>query len=200
LIEKSNHHQNNEKEIGKQCRKKVPIPAWLWTFDVSRDPGAFAQADPIERFYEVNRSLAEKDCGVSASKDSSPASSSSSSSLRQHKVGVLDLHFQSARTVEIVLDTLLDSELAIISQAKPPKKDVSYSSRISGGGSENNEEKAVWLITGTGHHTGQTHVKAGALFDAVEFYLINGAYEFAYGKDGSGRSGAFAVYRKKVSW
>jgi hypothetical protein len=52
----------------------------------------------------------------------------------------------------------------------------------------------VWVVTGTGHHTGQSHVKAGSLYTGVEAYLAERGYEYARGKDGAGRSGAFAVY------
>jgi len=63
-----------------------------------------------------------------------------------------------------------------------------------GGTTTTAAKPAVWVVTGTGHHTGQSHVKAGSLYTAVGSYLLEGGYDFARGRDNSGYSGAFAVY------
>ena len=65
---------------------------------------------------------------------------------------------------------------------------------VGGSGSGASLRPAVWVVTGTGHHTGQTHVKAGSLYVAVEAYLAELGYDFARARDGAGRSGAFAVF------
>lgn len=83
---------------------------------------------------------------------------------------VMDLHFQSTRTAPVVLDELLESALA------------AHQSRGH-----------VWVVTGTGHHTGKSHVKAGALFEAVKAYLIECGYDFDLGADKGGYLGAFCV-------
>ena len=88
----------------------------------------------------------------------------------------MDLHFQSARTCVVVLEALLDQEM-----------------RAAPAGHEG-EARKVWVVTGTGHHTGNTHVKAGRLLEAAEEWLSLSGYDFAHGKDGAGHVGAFAVY------
>lgn len=103
----------------------------------------------------------------------------------QRQRGALDLHYQSTRTAAIVLERLLDEEIEIVRSA-------SYAAADKG---TPVGRPVVWLITGTGHHTERnTFAKVGALAEFVEQYLIEGGYRYAYGKDPSGYSGAFAVF------
>eukprot|EP00620_Florenciella_sp_RCC1587_P018194 CAMPEP_0182576826 /NCGR_PEP_ID=MMETSP1324-20130603/35275_1 /TAXON_ID=236786 /ORGANISM="Florenciella sp., Strain RCC1587" /LENGTH=109 /DNA_ID=CAMNT_0024792571 /DNA_START=80 /DNA_END=407 /DNA_ORIENTATION=- len=78
--------------------------------------------------------------------------------------GVLDLHFQSARTCVVVLEALLDQEM-----------------RDAPAGREG-EARKVWVVTGTGHHTGNTHVKAGRLLEATEEWLGLSGYDLHMGR------------------
>jgi hypothetical protein len=124
--------------------KKVRIPQALWVADTQRNPALFNIADPLVRYKEVN-----KFCAIA---------------------GVVDLHFQSTKTVSVVLDSELPKELS-------------------------GKEGKAWVITGTGHHVSKkTHQKAGALFPAVEQYLQGEGYTYAIGVDPKGKSGAFLVY------
>jgi hypothetical protein len=171
--------------------KKVRIPQALWVADTERNPALFNIADPLERYTEVNKFRTAK--------------------------GVIDLHFQSTRTVTVVLDSELPKELA----GKAGK---------------------AWVITGTGHHVSKnTHQKAGAvrshplcshppnctcprlllffrltlflrlspcapnftfvclfvsaqLFPSVQQYLDNEGYSYAIGVDKQGKAGAFLVH------
>ena len=81
----------------------------------------------------------------------------------------IDLHYQSTATVLTVLDDVLWPRLQ--------------------------EHGTVWVITGTGHHVAKGgHQKRGAaLFNAVQEYLVENAYEFALAKDRQGLAGAFRV-------
>eukprot|EP00560_Eucampia_antarctica_P004144 CAMPEP_0197832768 /NCGR_PEP_ID=MMETSP1437-20131217/16100_1 /TAXON_ID=49252 ORGANISM="Eucampia antarctica, Strain CCMP1452" /NCGR_SAMPLE_ID=MMETSP1437 /ASSEMBLY_ACC=CAM_ASM_001096 /LENGTH=77 /DNA_ID=CAMNT_0043436341 /DNA_START=283 /DNA_END=516 /DNA_ORIENTATION=+ len=56
----------------------------------------------------------------------------------------------------------------------------------------------IWIITGSGHHTGinNNHQKKqdkGVLFNVVKTYLIENQYDFRIGKDGQGKSGSFLL-------
>lgn len=87
----------------------------------------------------------------------------------QNNVGILDLHYQSKETAAVVLDNLL--------------------------GNQNyglwNADQQVWVITGTGHHTGGN--KRESLFEVVQRYLDMYGYKYNIGKDKQGYQGAFLV-------
>jgi len=150
------------------------VPTALWTGEVSRDASAFSISDPIARFQAVNE---------------------------PRRTGVLDLHFQSTRTAIQVLDELLETELQTVSnlveqrRARPVRgrRGAAYPSDQAHGLVGKEDRAIVWVITGTGHHTGKSHVKAGALFEAVDSYLEELGFQYVYGKDGAGKRGAFGV-------
>ncbi|KAJ8600306.1 hypothetical protein CTAYLR_000724 [Chrysophaeum taylorii] len=83
---------------------------------------------------------------------------------------VVDLHFQSSRTVAGVLDAVLPAAL----RANP---------------------RGVWVVTGSGHHTpDNSHQKRkGHLHACVHAYLDANACDFAVAKDVRGHAGAFFV-------
>lgn len=111
------------------------------------------------------------------------------------RIGVLDLHFQSTKTAIAVLDALLEPELEAVSQLaeRTRHRPTSGDRRTLEGLGGLEAGPMVWIVTGTGHHTGRTHVKAGALFDCVNSYLSDLGFNFVHGKDGSGKRGAFGV-------
>jgi hypothetical protein len=100
------------------------------------------------------------------------------------KVALLDVHFQSAKTITTVLNRFLPEALAANSE--------------------------VWIVTGSGQHVGVGHQRresGGVLSNAVKRYLEDHesefGLEFRIGKDLSGgknkvSGGAFLV-RKSIS-
>lgn len=90
----------------------------------------------------------------------------------QPRHDVIDLHFQSLKTFPVVLSAIL------------PEKFLDH--------------KEVWVVTGSGHHVGQsTHQKGGGVLEnAVLSWLSGQAYEFYRGKDRNGYSGAVLVKRR----
>eukprot|EP00514_Thraustochytrium_sp_LLF1b_P010015 CAMPEP_0184551096 /NCGR_PEP_ID=MMETSP0199_2-20130426/23483_1 /TAXON_ID=1112570 /ORGANISM="Thraustochytrium sp., Strain LLF1b" /LENGTH=422 /DNA_ID=CAMNT_0026946155 /DNA_START=65 /DNA_END=1333 /DNA_ORIENTATION=- len=124
-------------------REIVRIPQVLWVDAASRDPNTFNIVDPLERFGEVNK--------------------------RNKVAGVLDLHFQTSKTVEHVLSTYLGN--------------YSIFETTSQG-------DFVWVVTGSGHHTTQRLYK---LFDVVQEYLDREGYFYKLGKDSQGFTSAFYV-------
>jgi len=131
--------------------RTIRIPQELWVDAAFRNSGAFDIPDPLQRFVEAN-------------------------SVHKHQ-GVIDLHFQSAYTFEVVLDHML-----LASPLYDKDKDDPQSGYI-------------WVITGSGHHTTQRLYK---LFDLVREYLDNHGYTYMIGKDNKGYQGAFYVRIKRV--
>lgn len=146
----------------------------------------------MQRFIAVNNHHKSYLASVTIPKsceDSTTDSSDKSSCYSSSRgVTLLDVHFQSAKTVVPVLDRFLPSALA------------------------DNDE--VWIITGSGHHVAVGHQRredktasGGVLYNAVRRYLEereedNNAvgWKFFLGKDTSGgknttSGGAFLVCR-----
>lgn len=123
----------------------VKIPQDLWTAHEHRDASAFYIADPLQRYHQVS-SNARKD--------------------------VIDLHFQSTKSMPDVLAEVLPAKLQTMDQ--------------------------VWIITGTGHHVGsKTHQKSGgALEAAVVDWLTDEGYLYARGRDRNGQGGAVLVMNR----
>lgn len=145
-----------------QKEKVIKIPLDLWTSSNDRDPSLFQIADPIERFNAVNNAQ---------------------SRVKQAAAGlpyVIDLHFQSVKTAQLVLATVLPQKLEEISK-------LSQRETVKAAG--------VWIITGSGHHVNtQSHQKRnGVLENAVMKWLQDEGYEHFRGKDRNGYSGAIYV-------
>ena len=94
-------------------------------------------------------------------------------------VTVMDLHYQSSSTASIVLDEILGQQNFYT-------------------------HDEIWVITGSGHHTGldnnhqkRSDDKGGFLFQTVLKYLTQNHYEFFIGKDNQGNSGCFLVLGEK---
>lgn len=123
----------------------VRIPQDLWNPHENRDASVFHIADPMERYQKVS-------CGVT-------------------RRDVVDLHFQSTKTFQVVLDSVLPGKLSELGE--------------------------VWVVTGTGHHVGsKTHQKGGgALERAVMHWLGMEGYNFSKGRDRNGVGGALLVKR-----
>ncbi|MFN9981020.1 MAG: hypothetical protein ACK53Y_13925, partial [bacterium] len=109
----SNQSSCSSNVVQKEKVKKIPQD--LWTCSTNRDPSLFHIVDPIERFHAVN--------------DAQIRAKQLSSGLPH----VMDLHFQSVKTAQIVLATVLPQKLEEISKLSQ-------------------REAGVWIITGSGHH------------------------------------------------
>jgi len=127
----------------------VKIPKEVW----SRNPhhhrnaaSCFHIADPILRYTEVTK-------------------------LSSNREDVMDMHFQSTKTVSVVLSRIL------------PKKLQKFSE--------------VWVVTGTGHHVpNSSHQKSGGVLEsAVLSWLNQHGYHYVKGKDHNGHGGAVLVKR-----
>jgi hypothetical protein len=120
------------------------IPQDLWNPSEYRDVSAFHIADPMERYWFV-------------------------ASSHSHREDVIDLHFQSLKTFNVVLDTVLPDKLSRMAE--------------------------VWIVTGTGHHVARGHQKGGGVLeDAVlEYLLQRGTYAVYRGRDRAGHGGAVLV-------
>ena len=156
---------------GGAAAKVVRIPVALWLPDVSRTAAdtAFRIAEPLARFEEVNRPYAVRMASSGPLPLSLPASGASGGAAAG--AAIVDLHYQSVRTVRTVLDRVLPARL------------------------ERHPE--VWLVTGTGHHVAhgshQRTEEGGVLRGAVEAYLLDAGHTYYVGKDHAGQSGAFLV-------
>ncbi|GBG33191.1 Zinc finger CCCH domain-containing protein 3 [Hondaea fermentalgiana] len=137
----------SESSRAKAVRTKR-IPQELWVDAAARNASTFDIPDPIQRFHEAN-------------------------SVHTHR-GVLDLHFQSAYTYEVVLDKILPTSPFYEVDTEHPDANSGY----------------VWVVTGSGHHTTQRLYK---LFDQVRDYLDRKGYTYMIGKDRNGHQGAFYV-------
>lgn len=176
-----------------QKRNMVIIPKEVWLPSTANADCFHLYPNPIERFKAVNSHhksyLASVDIPLSLYTDNNHSSNinsfgSSSPISLTGKVAVLDVHFQSAKTVTPVLNRFLIPAL------------------------KKNDE--VWVITGSGHHVAVGHQRregGGVLFNAVKRYLEDHAeelaLEFRIGKDTSGGknkcSGGALLVRKVVT-
>ena len=157
---------------GTSALQYIRIPEVLWLPEVSRvdAPSAFRIQNPLARFEVVNAPHVQR-----AATHSLPLSlltrEAAGALGRAPTAKVLDLHYQSVRTVHTILEQMLPMSLA--------------------------SHAEVWLITGTGHHTAKhSHQRAqvgGVLRSAVEELLQQYEYEYYPGKDRAGHSGAFLV-------
>lgn len=169
---------------GEQKRKSVVIPKEVWLPSTANSDCFHSYPNPIERFNSVNQHHKSYLASVTIPKcfedaDSDPTNRDKSKS--GGKVALLDVHFQSAKTITPVLNHFLNQALKC------------------------NDE--VWVVTGSGHHVAVGHQRregGGVLFNAVKKYLEERekemSLEFRIGKDTSGgknksSGGAFLVRR-----
>lgn len=139
------------------------IPMELWTMHENRDSSTFHIVDPLERYYHVMAST-KRSTGRRAEGDNLLVE------------GIVDLHYQSLKTFEVVLLSVLPEMMQT--------------------------HDSVWIVTGTGHHVGsRTHQKGGGTLEsAVLEWLIeqlhNGSAPYCKihrGKDRNGQGGALLV-------
>mmetsp|Transcript_9512 Transcript_9512/g.20627 ORF Transcript_9512/g.20627 Transcript_9512/m.20627 type:complete len:577 (-) Transcript_9512:99-1829(-) len=170
-------------------RKTVVIPKEVWLPTTANSDCFHLFPNPIERFNAVNQHHKSYLASVTIPKcfeDSGGSTPTNRDKSRNTggRVALLDVHFQSGKTITPVLNRFLNPAL------------------------KRNDE--VWVVTGSGHHVMVGHQRregGGVLFNAVKRYLEDReaemALEFRIGKDTSGgknksSGGAFLV-RKKVS-
>lgn len=163
--------------------KMVVIPKEVWLPSTANSDCFHLFPNPIERFNAVNQHhksyLSSVMIPLCFEKSGSNQSHNEGS---KNKVTLLDVHFQSAKTITPVLNRFLSSAL------------------------KKNDE--VWIVTGSGNHVGVGHQRregGGVLFNAVKRYLEDHEedlpLEFRMGKDTSGgknksSGGAFLVRRR----
>jgi len=136
--------------------EKVSMPPELWLPDTSKSDYFYLYPDPVARFIAVNEHhrqvLESRTIPTTLASPSDPP-----------RVTLLDVHFQSARTVSEVLDEFLPKAL------------------------DSHDE--VWIVTGSGRHVAVGHQKKekdGLLFNAVRRYLdyLGRAIDYRLGRDG----------------
>lgn len=174
-----------------QKRKPVVIPKEVWLPSTANSDCFHLYPNPIERFNAVNNhhksylaSVTIPKCFESSNNNPNHTTTDKFKSNKKStsgKVALLDVHFQSAKTIAPVLNRFLTPAL------------------------KRNDE--VWVVTGSGHHVVAGHQKregGGVLFNAVKRYLEEReedmALEYRVGKDTSGgknksSGGAFLVRR-----
>ena len=169
------HNTTSHNTTSTKSKRPVTIPKEVWLPDTANS-AYFHITNPIERFNAVND---YHKAHLSTVKIPLCFESSSTMNSRVGKVALLDVHFQSAKTVTPVLNRFLPKTL-----------------------SANNE---AWIVTGSGQHVGVGHQRregGGVLFNAVKRYLEEHedemGLEFRIGKDTSGgknkvSGGAFLV-------
>ena len=171
--------------------KRVVIPKEVWLPSTANSDCFHMFPNPIERFKAVNShhksylaSVTIPVCfdNTDNNYDNNSSMANPNDSKNGGKVALLDVHFQSAKTITPVLNRFLVPAL------------------------KKNEE--VWVITGSGHHVAVGHQRregGGVLFNAVKRYLEDNedemALEYRIGKDTSGgknksSGGAFLVRKK----
>lgn len=166
-------------------RQTVAIPKEVWLPSTANSECFHLYPNPIERFKAVNNHhkpyLASVTIPLSFDGGVSAPPNGRDKSKHVSKVALLDVHFQSAKTITPVLNRFLVPAL------------------------KKNEE--VWIVTGSGHHVAVGHQRresGGVLFNAVKRYLEENEeemeLEFRVGKDTSGgknksSGGAFLVRR-----
>ncbi len=170
----SSYQQNTNSTKSKRA---VPIPKEVWLPDTANS-AYFHIKDPIQRFNAVNDYHKEHLSSVQIPLCFESKSNGTVNS-RGGKVALLDVHFQSAKTITPVLNHFLTRALSVNSE--------------------------IWVITGSGQHVGVGHQRregGGVLFNAVKRYLEEHedemGFEFRIGKDTSGgknkvSGGAFLV-------
>ena len=170
-----------------QKRKTVIIPKEVWLPSTANSDCFHLFPNPIERFNAVNNHHKSYLASVTIPKCFESSSTSAKTKTRKNagKVTLLDVHFQSAKTIAPVLNRFLPSAL------------------------KRNDE--VWVVTGSGHHVAVGHQRregGGVLFNAVKRYLEEREedmdVEFRVGKDTSGgknksSGGAFLVQKLSSS-
>ena len=156
----------------------VIIPKEVWLPSTANSDCFHLFPNPIERFKAVNSHHKSYLASVTIPLcfDSNKNNNSIQNS-KGTKATLLDVHFQSAKTITPVLNRFLVPAL------------------------KKNDE--VWIVTGSGHHVAAGHQKregGGVLFNAVKRYLENHGdeMEMKVGKDTSGGKnknggGAFLV-------
>ncbi|KAL7461651.1 hypothetical protein ACHAXS_002060 [Conticribra weissflogii] len=163
----------------KSITKFVTIPKEVWLPDTANADYFHLYPDPIQRFIAVNGHHKSYLSTVTIPKSFDQDSANSRDS-NNGSVALLDVHFQSAKTVSAILNEFLPPALT------------------------KNDE--VWIITGSGHHVAVGHQRretGGILFNAVKRYLEQQEEEmmldFRIGKDARGGNsssfGAFLVRR-----
>lgn len=171
-----------------QKRGTVVIPKEVWLPSTANADCFHLYPNPIERFKAVNNHhksyIASVDIPLSFDNCNINIINSGSSPNSKSKVALLDVHFQSAKTITPVLNRFLVPAL------------------------KKNDE--VWIITGSGHHVVVGHQRregGGVLFNAVKRYLEEHedelALEFRIGMDASGgknkSSGGALLVRKATT-
>eukprot|EP00984_Skeletonema_dohrnii_P009831 scaffold3785_cov101-Skeletonema_dohrnii-CCMP3373.AAC.7 len=158
-----------------KTKRPVAIPKEVWLPDTANS-AYFHISNPIERFNAVNDF---HKAHLSTVKIPLCFESNGTKNSRGGKVALLDVHFQSAKTITPVLNRFLAKALSANSE--------------------------VWIVTGSGQHVGVGHQRregGGVLFNAVKRYLEehedDRGFEFRIGKDTSGgknkvSGGAFLV-------
>jgi len=164
-----------------QKRKTVVIPKEVWLPSTANSDCFHLYPNPIERFNAVNQHHKSYLASVTIPKffEDKGSNHSSRNKAKKGKVALLDVHFQSGKTITPVLNRFLTPAL------------------------KRNDE--VWVVTGSGHHVSVGHQRregGGVLFNAVKRYLEDREeemmLEFRIGKDTSGgknknSGGAFLV-------
>jgi hypothetical protein len=171
-----------------QKRGMAVIPKEVWLPSTANADCFHLYPNPIERFKAVNNHhksyLASVAIPLSFDNNNINFIKSGSSPNSKSKVALLDVHFQSAKTITPVLNRFLVPAL------------------------KKNDE--VWIITGSGHHVAVGHQRregGGVLFNAVKRFLEEHeeelALEFRIGKDTSGgknkNSGGALLVRKATA-
>lgn len=155
-----------------QRNKTVIMPKECWLPSTDNSSYFVSHTNPINRFAAVNEQHKSHLSSV-------VIPTSLESSTPNGKVTLIDVHFQSAKSVVKVLDQYLPPAL------------------------EQHEE--VWIIAGLGTHVEAGHQKrGGVLFNAVKKYLLDNQKEmnldWRYGKDAPGAkysNGSFVVGTRK---
>eukprot|EP00581_Thalassiosira_minuscula_P001537 CAMPEP_0183736164 /NCGR_PEP_ID=MMETSP0737-20130205/48635_1 /TAXON_ID=385413 /ORGANISM="Thalassiosira miniscula, Strain CCMP1093" /LENGTH=555 /DNA_ID=CAMNT_0025970101 /DNA_START=144 /DNA_END=1811 /DNA_ORIENTATION=+ len=162
-----------------QKRKLVIIPKEVWLPSTANSDCFHLYPNPIERFNAVNQHHKSYLASVSIPKCFEDAAPNPNKAKIAGKVALLDVHFQSGKTITPVLNRFLTPAL------------------------KKNDE--VWVVTGSGNHVAVGHQRregGGVLFNAVLRYLeereAEMTLEFRIGKDTSGgknksSGGAFLV-------
>jgi len=166
-----------------QKHRTVIIPKEVWLPSTANSDCFHLFPNPIERFKAVNNHHKSYLASVTIPKYFENNTGSSQThrekSKNGGKVALLDVHFQSAKTITPVLNRFLVPALK--------------------------KHDEAWIVTGSGHHVAVGHQRregGGVLFNAVKRYLEDHeeemALEFCVGKDTSGgknksSGGAFLV-------
>lgn len=171
---------------GERKRTTVVIPKEVWLPSTANADCFHLYPNPIERFNAVNQHHKPYLASVIIPRcfeDAATRPVKSKNNGENGKVALLDVHFQSGKTVAPVLDRFLRPAL------------------------KRNDE--VWVVTGSGHHVAAGHQRregGGVLFNAVKRYLEDRedemALEFRVGKDtscGKNKSSGGAFLVRKAS-